>query len=1452
MTALRRLRSISATLARIFVGLIVLILILIGVGLTVVETAWAKNRIRDLIVRQANQYLTATLAIGRLEGSLLRGLQLGDVVLLRDGKPMIAIDEIALSYSIRELFHAGTTIRRLRLVRPRVIGARQKDGRWDLFALVKRESQEQERTGPRRPIEIQTVEVVDGDVLLHDPLDFGVTHLPTHFASLNASLRFVYVPVRWTLTFNEISWIGTEPELSVTKLTGGFGRGPHGWFYDRFVVQTPRSRFTLEGGVNNEVKPTNIDLHVKADRFTFQEWSGVLRGLKNIAIEASFDTSLKGSPAKLATNLTFKGNGGDISGAFTLDTTVPGWHGAGAVDVDRFNLARWMSRPDRPSDISGHVTFNLALELGRRLPRGVYTFDGRHAMYMDYEGDDVHARGQLTATQVLIGIASAQAYGAHVTTFDGSIGLDDPFPFHFKGTTTAIDLRNVPKTVPVPRVESLLTFDYDVSGRFSRAFIAGRATFARSQFLGATVGAGTVGSIDTSQTPLHFTGDGELESLSLHRFGQGLDVAWMQDPRYAGTIAGHFQVDGVGTDRASLAITGGGRLSHAEMFHGTLSGANVSMRIEHGTLRASYDGRLDGVDPSIPFSDPRFQAELTGTGKVTATVRDLLTATETTIADYDVSGTLTLEPSIVRGLRFDRAQLEATLRDSTLTLTRVEGSGPAIDGRASGKIAFSGDGATDLQYDIERADLAALKSMTGQDAAGTITTKGRLNGPSDALHAAGDGTINQLDAFGVTALSFTGHYDATVPSGDFARATAKVNGEGTFLTVFGQSIQTASGTVTLDAQRLSFDVKLPRAGGVNGALAGNVVLRPDRHEIELGELTISLGPSPWRLVRRTPAPVVTWTDTGLTITPAELVGGNGDERIGVGGTWQSSGGGELRVTASHVFLETLQGALGRPTRYGGVVDGEAVIRGTRDLPIVTGTLSITSGRVERITYEKLVARVDYTNRQFTVDSRLDQGPATWIAAKGSVPLALFDQDLPVAPINLAVTSSTINLGLLSGLTDVVRNVAGTLQINVTVIGTSADPHFDGSVQIANASFLVRDSGAKYKNTRAAFTLTQDRVTVESLHVEDNNGRPLDVKGSLGTHELRVGDVEIDATAKRFEVMRNPLGHVEVDIALQIRGRFESPRVIGDITFGQSELKVDEILDRTLFQPYSTEETAAPEVDAVAALNPWERLGLDISLHVPETLKLTGSDVQISPGTPIGIGDINLRVAGDLYLYKDPAQPLYVTGSFDSINGSYVFQGKRFEVVPSSSINFRGDLNPEVYVTVSREISGVEARVGIFGPLNQPELRLSSNPSQDDSDILSLIVFGVPANELSASQQQNLLVRAGVLAAGFLATPIVSALESSLGIDILEIEPSADPREAVSPRVTIGEEIAPGLLARFSRQFGSEPYDEATIEYILTRFFRLRATFSDAQTLNSRSPFRRVERAGMDLLFFFSF
>jgi translocation and assembly module TamB len=172
------------------------------------------------------------------------------------------------------------------------------------------------------------------------------------------------------------------------------------------------------------------------------------------------------------------------------------------------------------------------------------------------------------------------------------------------------------------------------------------------------------------------------------------------------------------------------------------------------------------------------------------------------------------------------------------------------------------------------------------------------------------------------------------------------------------------------------------------------------------------------------------------------------------------------------------------------------------------------------------------------------------------------------------------------------------------------------------------------------------------------------------------------------------------------------------------------------------------------------------------------------------------------------------------------------------------------VTVTRDITGVQTRVTISGSLREPELQLASTPPLDESDILSLIVFNTTPNALTTAQQQELAVRAGALAAGFLAQPLLQAVENELGLDVFAIEPSGE--FGTGPKVTIGGELAPGLVARFSRQFGQDPFDEATIEYYLSRLFRLRATFSDAQSITARSTFRRVERAGIDLLVFFSF
>jgi len=1436
---------------RTLVWITIAILIILGAALAILETSWTKDRIRDLIVRQANEYLAATLSIGRLEGSLLAGLTLGDIRLTRDGHTLVSIDELSVRYSIRELVQAGTVIKRVRLVRPHVVLSKLPDGRWDIAAIVKREQREGPRSGPSRPIEVQSIEIDDGHIELRDPIEFGAAHVPTDYQSLNAVFAFQYVPVRWQVDFTRASWIGNAPELSIADLSGSFGDGPQGFFFNRFSVDTPRSSFMVDGRIVRGDAPTHLDLRVRATQFAFQEWSGIIHGLKNIAVDAAFETTLSGPLAKLETDLQLRGTGGSVRGRLTLDTTVPGWHANGVADVAALNLAPWMNNGERQSDITGKTTFNLALRLGEHFPRGAYAFDGAHAMYMGYVADRVKASGDITDTTVLVASATATAYGAGVVANDSSICLDSPFPYRFRGTVTQIDLRNVPERVPVPRVESTLTFDYDVNGQFSQPFIAGQAAFASSTFLGASIGAGASGRVDSSATPIAYAGDGDLSNVDLERFARDLDLAWLKDPRYAGSIAGHFHVDGHGADRAALSLDAGGHLDRGRIFHGSLSDAELTLHLQNGTLDASYSGRFAGLDPSVALNDSRWRASLTGAGTVAVTTKDLLTSDTVTLNDYTIAGAMTLTASSARDVPIDHGTISATLSESRLAVTNVDLTSPVLHAHGDGTVALDDHQPSSFTYRIARADLGKFSEFTGQPITGALATSGQITGPSTALHAVGQGNVMHATAYGTSVLDVSGKYDAHVSTADLRNAAVTFEGHATGVALSDQRLDEIAGQIGIVAQTITANLQVRQIAHRDGTVIGTARLNVDNRNADVSDLTIGLGRAMWQL--QTPnGPVrVGWSDQGVSVAPATLVGpANG--RIGVAGTWRRDGSGELRFAATRVSLDSLQPATARPNRYGGTLDVDGVLRGTRDHPVVSSTVSITNGRVERVSYQKLGGRLDFANREFTVDLRLDQSPNVWITAAGKMPLTPLGETATADPLDVTIVSSNVDLGLIAGLTDAVHNVNGQLQMNLHAVGTGRDPHFIGAVAINGAAFDVGANGAKYRNGRVNLTLTSDRIAVDAFRIEDNQGHALELHGSVGTHELRVGDLEIAISAQRFEVLRNMYGRTDLDASLQLRGRFDAPQLSGEMTIGSGDLKVDEILQRAIFQPYDTEQTTIIDVGTETARSTWQMLGMNLTLHVPNTLRLSGDNVQLSPGTPIGLGDINLRVGGDLYLYKDPHQPLYVTGSFDTMSGTYAFQGRRFDIDPTSSIVFRGDLSPELYVGVTRTISGVDTRVGIIGPMTQPELRLSSIPSLSQSDILSLIVFNTSTNELNASQQQDLVVRAGALATGFLAAPIVSALSREIGLDILEVQPASDIGGSVGAKVTVGQEIAPGLVARFSHQFGIDAYDEATIEYYLSRIIRLRATFSDAQALMAISPFRRIERAGIDLLFFFSF
>src|SRR5678815_265044 len=105
---------------------------------------------------------------------------------------------------------------------------------------------------------------------------------------------------------------------------------------------------------------------------------------------------------------------------------------------------------------------------------------------------------------------------------------------------------------------------------------------------------------------------------------------------------------------------------------------------------------------------------------------------------------------------------------------------------------------------------------------------------------------------------------------------------------------------------------------------------------------------------------------------------------------------------------------------------------------------------------------DSSSETFAIDLRLDQAPGVFLTAKGNVPFAFLDSSLAAQPLDVVIQSSPINLGLIEGLTDVVRGVTGEIRLDVRAVGMSNDPHLAGAVAVNGGSFTVVPTGVTYK------------------------------------------------------------------------------------------------------------------------------------------------------------------------------------------------------------------------------------------------------------------------------------------------------------------------------------------------------------------------------------------------------
>jgi translocation and assembly module TamB len=1179
-------------------------------------------------------------------------------------------------------------------------------------------------------------------------------------------------------------------------------------------------------------------------------------------------------------------------------------------------------------DLAGSASnINLAgLPASIRAPRiatnlnaSAYHVKGTIGRTMAVEGTATMAESTIAGGTIVSGTTGEFS----LTSRAGVPGLQS-LTYGGRGEVRDMNLRRVREAFQLvalsqPEYDSRVNTTFDLKGSGTTGFqIDVKGTATDSEVFGATIPRVTydvhITKGPTAIERLTYTAKGEVRDLNLQRIGATFEIAALAKPEYDSTINTQFDVTGTGTTIDTMRLDATGAATDSRVFGGTLPRMAYEAHLADGSLNGRANGEFRDLDPARISGNARVQGRASGSVDATFGIANM--SAPITPEAIRADGRLTLTPSEIAGLKIDAAEIQGQYADRRGTLRQLTVKGPDVDAQASGTIALDQTGQSNLKYRVAATNLESIGKLVDQPVAGSVILDGTITGNAAALATTGTLDGSNLAYKENKALDLNSTYTVTVPDLMFAQAEVKAQTTGTFVQVGGVQINTLTATTTYKDLKLDFQTHLAQSpsGGqsekaagreASGAreldASGSVVFHPDHQELHLPNLALRTEGVEWKTAPGA-EPTIKYGNDRIEFVNVKLV--NADQALDVAGTFSLGDNPQfagIEVHARNVDIAQLEKLALMNRGFSGRLDADATITGSAKAPDVTGKIAVTNGGFQQFKYQSLTADGTYSGERIGVDARLIQTPGVEITAKGTVPLAALransgsSQHMQLArgeAIDLRIQSTQMDLGIVQGFTNQVTNVTGTIQADVHVTGSAADPHLNGFVDVKNGGFGVVQGGVTYSGLNTRLDLEPDRIRVSKFQLTDDHGQSLTIQGELAIHEGQAGAVNIAIDSNNFELIDNELGEVQVEARLKLTGEIRKPRLEGQIRTDAARLEVDKILllfsdayaQEALPEVVSAQQTAvsakgaddatrdalargreiaenapppAPADVVAPKTGVFSALELDVHVIVPDNLVVRGSDLRPGGATASQVGSVNATVGADVQIQKRENGPVTVRGEANTVRGFYEFQGRRFTVQRGGTLRFNGlpQINPDLNVAAERLIpnTGVTARIQITGTARAPQISLSSTPPLDEADILSLIVFNRSVNELGTGERASLAETAGGIASGFVASSLGKSIGKALDVDLFEITTSDDVTGETAGGLTLGKQIGDKYFVRFRQQFGQRSFTEFMIEYQLARFLRLETRFApETSGVANRLTQRRVERAGVDLIFFFSY
>ncbi len=708
------------------------------------------------------------------------------------------------------------------------------------------------------------------------------------------------------------------------------------------------------------------------------------------------------------------------------------------------------------------------------------------------------------------------------------------------------------------------------------------------------------------------------------------------------------------------------------------------------------------------------------------------------------------------------------------------------DGRvhASGGIRVHGD--SDIDVSLVGFDLATVNALVpGQALAGVVTATGRLEGPLRAPRATLEADVAGLGVPGVLTDAFVhGRWvsdgtkvamqsevrrasDAPVlaslvatipirPDGDVVAVDSRAP---LALTVTLPPSGTADWRAVVDPKLLPADVPVFRTSAE--VHVGGTVAAPTAEASGIARVRTTDG---WVSVDLD-AKVVDERATVRVVANQALV-----RRAEVSGTLglalsrltgMLTGGPAPGVDAISelgldlVPLQLPLSALGAPAAVSGSLLGGLHVSGDPRRPKVEGALLVINGAVGDVPVSPAMVTLTGTDSGYQVDASLAFGGGGSIRASGLVPiearLDALGEELSRRGLNIVVEGDGVPLKAASALVPAMSNANGLAMIRGVIRGQPNAPEPDLTLTLAGGSFTILPLNVDYSDVAVTAHVTAKEIVLNELSAVTRStsrdlllARPGSMRATARVALDRFSPGAVKGTldlkdawvANRTDYALRATSSLRVSgdwprIALSGRVDVDDANVVLNESFftAESSFALDPAIQVLRNGAVAVARAAAPstpvdlDFNVEVFLN--RRAAVDLTIPMEQfggelTKSLSNLRFALNLDSPYGV--VVSRTNG----------VIQVAGVVEPLSGVANVLGKNFDIAPGGQISFTGVdylapvLNLDAVLSTG-SYGNITAHIA--GAAQTPTITFSSDQGQSLDDMISVLLFSAPVNEL---------------------------------------------------------------------------------------------------------------------------